>query len=116
MNKTVFDMVDILTRIEAVLASSLLSQPQKTVVLGEISRSLPAHQLCRTCEGTYKITQDILGGLNGSTKEATPESTEKGATVPKTVSGAGGQKELLRHTDGDRRGKRTAKAVVDKAT
>ena len=116
MNKTVFDMVDILTRIEAVLASTLLSEAQKTVVLGEISRSLPAHQLCGTCVATYNLTQDILGGLNGSTKEATPKGPQKGAKVPKEGRSTGEKKELLRHADGNRRGKSTSSRVVNKAS
>lgn len=113
MNKTVFDLVAMLEAAEKVEASSLLTDAEKTVVVGEIIKALPPRLLCRSCEGTLELILNKLGGLqDGRTKAAPQKSPIKGTKVSKEGTSEG-EKELLRKADGNRGRPRSKKRMVN---
>lgn len=116
MTKPVLELIDILSRISAVKQSSLLTKDEQKVVLGEIKKSLPAPQLCRSCGGTYEIVSKLLtkeGVSNGRTQEPPTKGPETSGQVPQEVSSEEREEQLLPPVDADGRGQGAAPRVVN---
>lgn len=109
MQASLTEFIDILSRIEQLKASKLISDDEKLDIYRDIQTLIPAHEnYARNCANTKRIVLRVLEeAINGAKKEV---PAKKGK-----ASGESSKEELLRGASEDTGGAGAKKAVVKKA-
>jgi len=106
MNASPTDFIDILTRIEQLKASKLISSDEKLLIMRDLQSLIPAHaNYARNCANTKSVVLRVLDEAINDGQKKIPTKTSK--TAPKSP-----KEKLLLNSDGDTGGQGVAKTVV----
>ncbi len=107
------ELIDILSQVDFIKQTKLLSPSQKERVYTTLLSSLPAELLCGPVINTRNVVKDVLiKEIEDNVKKES--TTQKGTSKAKETSAKGTKEKLLRNDAGHTGGKSVKKRVVNK--